>query len=186
MDPTSDQPNVGYKTPPIKTRFKNGASGNPRGRPQVSRRALPYDTVLGQMVTVRENGRERQVTAAEAFLLHVTNRGLAGDGPTGRAALAAIESARAARVIDEESTINVIIWKPVAVGSLTCALEALGMGRCLDPYRPTARVVLEPWVVEAALARLGAQQLDQDEQRIVAAATRTPKRVHWPEWWTEF
>jgi hypothetical protein len=30
---------------------------------------VPYHRVLGQMVTIREEGRERRVTAAEAFLL---------------------------------------------------------------------------------------------------------------------
>jgi len=29
------------------------------------------------------------------------------------------------------------------------------MAKKLDPYRETARMVLEPWLVEAALARLG-------------------------------
>ena len=49
------------------------------------------------MVTIREDGVERRVTAAEAFLLHVTKRGLEGDGAAARAAMAAIEEARAAR-----------------------------------------------------------------------------------------
>ena len=46
------------------------------------------------MVTIREDGVERRVTAAEAFLLHVTKRGLEGDGAAARAAMAAIEVAR--------------------------------------------------------------------------------------------
>ena len=32
----SDEPNPGYKRPPKATRFKAGASGNPRGRPKGS------------------------------------------------------------------------------------------------------------------------------------------------------
>ena len=40
-------------------------------------------------------------------------------------------------------------------GSVTGALEPLRMARKLDRYRDTARMVLEPWIVEAALARLG-------------------------------
>ena len=49
------------------------------------------------MVTVREDGRERRITAAEAFILQLTQKGLAGDSAAARASLAAIEEARAKR-----------------------------------------------------------------------------------------
>jgi hypothetical protein len=69
-------------------------------------------------------------------------------------------------------------------GSVTSALEPLRMARKLDPYRETARMALEPWLVEAALARL-AQPLSPADRRIVVKATRTPHKVRWPEWWRE-
>jgi hypothetical protein len=77
-----------------------------------------------------------------------------------------------------------IVWKGVAPGSVTTALEALRMARILDPYRKTARVALEPWLVEAALARLP-QTLNPADQRIIVEATRTPHKVRWPDWWCE-
>ncbi len=70
-------------------------------------------------------------------------------------------------------------------GSVTSALEALRMARKLDPYRETARIALEPWLVEAALARLS-QTLSTVDQRTIVKATRTPRRVRWPEWWSEY
>ena len=81
---------IGYKRPPRSGRFVKGRSGNPKGRPRGRRCRLPHNTVLGQMVTVREDGRERRITAAEAFILHLTRKGLSGDSAAARAALAAI------------------------------------------------------------------------------------------------
>src|SRR5882757_9189049 len=82
---------VGYRRPPRAARFTKGRSGNPAGRSRGRHREAPYEAVLGQMVTIREGGVERRVTADEAFLLQLTKRGLEGDGPATRAALAAIE-----------------------------------------------------------------------------------------------
>lgn len=42
---------------------------------------------------------------------------------------------------------------------------------------------LEPWIVQAALSQLGEKRLTFDQQRLVIAATRTPHKVHWPDWW---
>lgn len=72
----------------------------------------------------------------------------------------------------------------VAPGSVTYALMPLRMAKKLDPHRETARMVLEPWLVEAALAQLP-QPLSPADQRIIVKATRTPHKVRWPEWWSE-
>lgn len=179
---TSDD-NVGYGWPPASTRFRKGQSGNPKGRPRGRKRELPYEAVLGQMVTIREDGIERRVTAAEAFLLHMTKRGLEGDGPAARAAMAAIEEARAARGVNGQDEQQVIVLTFVAPGSVNTALTALRMAKKLDKYRPMARIALEPWLVQEALARLGDRRLSPGEQEEVMTATRTPHKVQWPEWW---
>ncbi len=77
--------------------FPEGLQREPEG-PTKGRHLLPpYDAVLGQMVVVRESGVERRVTAAEAFLLHLTKRGLEGDGAAARLTMAVTEKARSAR-----------------------------------------------------------------------------------------
>src|SRR4051794_1186518 len=173
---------VGFGQPPKATRFKKGQSGNPRGRPRNRRRDIPYDMLLGQMVTVREDGRERRVTAAEAFILQLTKKGLEGDSASARASLTAIENARASRKAN--GTDQTIIRIQFRTFGLCCAVEDLGMGVLVHPAdKDRVRLMLKPWVVELALARLGDRRLSLEEQRTVAASTRTPEKVNWPDWW---
>jgi Family of unknown function (DUF5681) len=174
---------LGYRRPPRASRFEKGRSGNPAGRPRGRHRKAPYAAVLGQMVTIREGGVERQVTAAVAFVLQLTKRGLEGDDAAARVALAMIEQARE-RQDAGQSEFSAIVFVCVAPGSVTTALEPLRMARKLDPYRETARMALEPWLVEAGLARLG-RTLSPADQRTIVNATRTPRKVRWPEWWSE-
>jgi len=179
----SEKGDIGYRKPPKAMRFTKGQSGNPTGRPRGRHRQAPYEAVLGQIVKIREGGAERPVTAAEAFLLQLTKRGLEGDDAAARASLAVIEEARE-RQGAGQSRISAIVHVCVAPGSVTPALEPLRMARKLDPYRETARMALEPWLVEAALARLS-QPLGPTDQRVVVKATRTPHKVRWPKWWSE-
>jgi Family of unknown function (DUF5681) len=175
---------VGYRKPPTTTRFTKGRSGNPAGRPRGRHRQAPYESVLGQMVKIREGGAERHVTAAEAFLLQLRKRGLEGDGAAARECLAMIDQAKE-RQGAGQSPITTIVMVGVAPGGVTSALEPLRMAKKLDPYRETARMVLELWLVEASLARLS-RPLSPAEQRTIVDATRTPHKVKWPEWWSEY
>lgn len=183
---TDDPKNeVGYGKPPRSTRYRKGQSGNPRGRPKGKTKGVPYDAVLSQMVTIYEDGGPRRVTAAEAFLLRFAKKGLQGDAVAARRMLAAIEAAREKDLVGEGPEVleHVIAFEDYR--SVNAALEPLGMARMLDRKRPTARMVLEPWLVQEALGRLGDRRFTPEEQRVVLKATRTPRKVQWPEWWTE-
>ena len=68
-------------------------------------------------------------------------------------------------------------------GCVNTAVECLRIGTKLDRYRETARMMLEPWMVEAALARFAEKRLTPKQQEIVLKATRTPAKVRWPDWW---
>lgn len=173
---------VGHKRPPKGSRFAKGASGNPKGRPRGRHRTAPYEAVLGQMVTIRDGALEKRMSAAEAFMLHLAKRGLEGDGPAGRALMTTIEEVSGQKTVGE-NRVEAIVHSAVTPGSVNCALEPLRMARKLDPYRPSARMMLEPWIVEVALKRLGDRRLSREEQQIVLAATRTPHKVTWPDWW---
>lgn len=173
---------VGYGRPPKATRFQKGRSGNPKGRPRGRRRDIPYDTLLGQMVTVREDGKERRVTAAEAFILQLTKKGLEGDSASARASLTAIENARASRTARGGD--RLIIQFRFRTFGLCSAVADLGMGILMHPtVKDRVRLMLKPWIVEAALTRLGDRRLSLEEQRLVVGSTRTPEKVRWPDWW---
>jgi hypothetical protein len=72
---------VGYRQPPKHSRFPPGQSGNPRGRPQgVKSLADIVRKIVGQKVTVTENGRARRVPRLEAILLRAASEASRGDG----------------------------------------------------------------------------------------------------------
>jgi hypothetical protein len=96
--------------------------------------------------------------------------------------LAAIEEAAQRQGVCKSKVTTVVL---IAAGSVPTVLEPLRMAKKLDPYRESARMALEPWLVEAALARL-LHTLSPADQRIVVKATRTPHMVKWPEWWSEY
>jgi hypothetical protein len=174
---------AGYRRPPAATRFKKGQSGNPKGRPRARHRTTPFDSVLGQMVTIREGGRERSVTAAEAFILRLTQKGLAGDNAAARASLEAIEAARLKRPEHEQRIRSIRI---VMVGTgIDAVIGESGIAfKRNRKDQENVRWEIEPWVVEAALARMAPKQLTEAEQQEVWQNTRNADCVHWPDWWT--
>ncbi|MEI2637121.1 MAG: DUF5681 domain-containing protein [Methylotenera sp.] len=71
---------VGYQKPPKATRFTKGQSGNPSGRPKGVRNwATVFHAALEQIVTINENGRQRNVTKLEAATMQLVNSAAAGD-----------------------------------------------------------------------------------------------------------
>ena len=73
---------VGYRRPPRHSRFQPGRSGNPRGRPPgVKSLSDIVRKIVGQKVTVTENGRARRVPRLEAILLRAAGEASRGDPP---------------------------------------------------------------------------------------------------------
>ena len=71
---------VGYGKPPRHTRFRKGASGNPRGRPKHTKN-LKTDLVeeLRELILVREGNRERHISKQRAMLKSLTAKAIKGD-----------------------------------------------------------------------------------------------------------
>ena len=71
---------VGYGKPPRHSRFVEGRSGNPRGRPCGTK---SFNTLLNdklnEPVTVAENGGRRKISKREAIVTQLVNRSAAAD-----------------------------------------------------------------------------------------------------------
>jgi Family of unknown function (DUF5681) len=77
---TSDDSPVGYKRPPVHSRYQRGQSGNPRGRP----RKVPdfmedVAEILGGKVTGQAKGKPITLPAVQAMFRILCNRALKGD-----------------------------------------------------------------------------------------------------------
>ena len=90
---------VGNKRPPVRTRFRKGQSGNPRGRP---RGALNLKTdllsELAEVIVMTEGGTQRKITKQRAFVKATIAKAIKGDG---RAATALISMI--ARLVPHEA-----------------------------------------------------------------------------------
>ena len=50
---------------------------------------------------------------------------------------------------------------------------------------PTARWLINPWLLSAALERLKKGALARDEMEGIYTRTKTPQHVDWPKWWPD-
>jgi hypothetical protein len=71
---------AGFCRPPVHTRFKSGASGNPAGRPKGTRN-LSNDVkrTLQTLVKLKDQGQSRRVSTQEAALMRLREKALKGD-----------------------------------------------------------------------------------------------------------
>ena len=80
---------VGYKRPPLATRFQAGQSGNPQGRPKgLKNLATDLKEELEQKILVTEGGQSQEITKQRAMVKTLMAKALKGDS---RAALALIQ-----------------------------------------------------------------------------------------------
>jgi uncharacterized protein DUF5681 len=76
-----------YQRPPRKGQFKSGQSGNPHGRPKGSRNIRTYvQRLLDAPILVKEDGKTRKISRAEAIAIQYVNMAARGD-PKGLAAV---------------------------------------------------------------------------------------------------
>jgi len=71
---------VGFGKPPKRTRFKQGRSGNPKGRPRKKPDLYSELTkVLRENVTITVDGQQEKVTVQQALLRRLRDQALRGE-----------------------------------------------------------------------------------------------------------
>lgn len=79
-DKQKDEYIVGYRKPPVRTRFKKGESGNPKGRPRGSKNmATLLDEELNARVPVSENGKRKTITMRKAISKQTVRKAASGN-----------------------------------------------------------------------------------------------------------
>ena len=86
---------VGYGMPPVETRFKQGKSGNPNGRPRRPKNRKGLKEVLrrslDRKVQAREGEKSHHITKGEAVIQVLLNQALKGHVPAIRKLLDLIQ-----------------------------------------------------------------------------------------------
>lgn len=71
---------VGWGRPPVKSRWKPGQSGNPKGRRKGSKNHQTIlESLVHQKITVHEGGRSRTMSKFEVAAMQLINKAVGGD-----------------------------------------------------------------------------------------------------------
>ena len=71
---------IGYKKPPVHSRFRPGQSGNPKGRPKGAKGfAAELERELASKIPITENGRRRLVSKRIAMIKTTVAMAMKGD-----------------------------------------------------------------------------------------------------------
>jgi hypothetical protein len=80
MTDDSEKDGVGYKRPPKHSQFQPGQSGNPSGgRKSIQNFKSDLLDELSEQISIRENGRERQISKQRAVVKALVAAALRGD-----------------------------------------------------------------------------------------------------------
>jgi hypothetical protein len=102
---------VGYKRPPVKSRFQPGKSGNPSGRRRKHPSPEEYlSSLMARQVTVNENGISKKITRTEALMHKLFGAAIKGD-------IRAAESI--IKILSKQAAKEAIEGKPVNLEILT-------------------------------------------------------------------
>jgi hypothetical protein len=169
--------------------FRKGRSGNPGGRPTVSRasRASAFDVLVEKTLTVAHHGGTREMTVEEALQQRIYRDAVAGRRRAQREVLKWIMKHEAwlAEYAPQPSRWATTRHISPDPDNADAALLLLGIAAA-NPARADigadrAQLLLEPWAVQASLRRRrGGNRLTEDERNTIRRCTRDSDSLRWP------
>ena len=168
------------------TRFKPGQSGNPKGRPRKRRpNVSAFDIVFDRMLTVTQNGVERELTVDEALELQTYQAALKGSRMAIRQVLKMIEKREVALAKRDKPAAKA---SPVRVeyeaNNADEAMRILGIA-VMDGSHDrggyfSRHLKLATWATQAALSRTGRRRIDAERVDKIKRLTINPDALRWP------
>lgn len=169
------------------TRFRKGQSGNPKGRPRkTAPAASAFDIIFDKVLTVTQNGIERELTVEEALQQRTYQDALAGNRSARREVLKMIAK-REKWLADKRPAPRSPVEVKKAHEGRT-ADEALLLLGIVSREPPSGayerdeqvRLKLEPWVTAMGLKRGRKRGFTDKDLAEIRRCTRNADEVDWP------
>jgi hypothetical protein len=169
------------------TRFKNGQSGNPKGRPRKSKPppSSPF-AILDELLPVHEPGSVSELPLEDAMLIETYQRAITGGGRAGKKIVKMILEREKLRFKSRALRSPGITTKVEQVDPENAleALEILGIASRTANANPgdcrSGDLRLERWAVEAALKRRKFEELSSSDIHLIQGSTHDGGAVKWP------
>ena len=181
-----DGERVGRGRAPRGSRYATGHRRSAKKHRRRGPKPLPYETVFGQLITKPEaDGAESEISLEQLVVQHLERLAMLGSGAAHEQLLRAeAELRKRVPSVGDDNKDYIYITGGLRMGSVNEVVLPLDIAVKKDPDSADPLILLKPWAIEEALALLD-RQLTGEEQRVVWEATLTPRKVRWPEWWTE-
>jgi hypothetical protein len=176
---------AGPGRPPVGSRFRKGESGNPRGRPK-SRPASPpsaFDIIIDKLLTVTQNGTERELSVEEALQHKTYQDAIAGNRTAEKEVLKMIAKREKWLAAHRRKPPPIdITFEHEDPENANEALLVLGIAEHEPLWKELGeeRLALLPWAVQAALSRAGARRYSRQDIEAIERLTLDSKTLRWP------
>ncbi len=173
---------VGFRKPPLATRFAKGKSGWPQGRPRSKPGAQEsvFDVIFEKRLVIPHGGQTREVTVDEGLQHALLKDAFAGNKLATREVMKMItrrERARAAAAPPPPAPTLQLSPDPDNANE---ALVLLGIAEASEEHgRPHLKLL--PWAVQAALNRRGGANISPEKLSHVRNRMVDPDSVKWPK-----
>jgi Family of unknown function (DUF5681) len=113
---------VGFRRPPLHTRFKPGVSGNPSGRRKDSKNLKTLlNAILNEQISLQEGSQSKKISKAEAIMRRLIIGALKGDSRDLHALFRLAEQTGQFAEEDKTTSIEVVrfSWEPPQPSPMT-------------------------------------------------------------------